>query len=44
LRDVAGIVKVTGDELDFGYLATWMGRKGLREIWNEFFKKIGKKT
>jgi len=44
LRDAAGIVKVTGNELDFGYRATWMGRKGLREIWNEFLKKIGKKN
>lgn len=43
LRDIAGIIKISGDELDFDYLATWMERKGLREKWNDFLKKIGKK-
>jgi hypothetical protein len=43
LRDIAGIIKISGDELDFDYLATWMERKGLREKWDEFLKKTWKK-
>ncbi len=44
LRDVAGIIKISGDELDFHYLAAWMERKGLRAIWDDFLKKIGRKA
>lgn len=43
LRDIAGIIKISGGELDFDYLAVWMERKGLGEIWNDFLRKIGKK-
>jgi hypothetical protein len=44
LRDVAGIIKISGDDLDFDYLAVWMGEKGLRAVWDDFLGKIGKKT
>jgi hypothetical protein len=42
LRDIAGIIKISGADLDFDYLAVWMGKKGLRAIWNDFLEKIGK--
>jgi len=42
LRDIAGIIKISGTDLDFDYLAVWMGKKGLRAIWNDFLEKIGK--
>lgn len=42
LRDIAGIIKISRDELDFDYLAAWMERKGLRDIWDDFLKRIGK--
>jgi hypothetical protein len=33
LRDVAGILRVSGDGLDFPYIDGWVARKGLTEIW-----------
>lgn len=44
LRDIAGIIKISGDHLDFDYLAVWMERKGLRAVWEDFLGKIGKKA
>jgi hypothetical protein len=44
LRDIAGIIKISGDGLDFDYLTVWMEKKGLRAIWDEFLGKIGKKA
>jgi hypothetical protein len=44
LRDIAGIIKISGDGLDFDYLAVWMGKKGLQAIWDEFLVRIGKKA
>jgi len=44
LRDIAGIIKISGDSLDFDYLAVWMEKKGLRAIWDDFLGKIGKKA
>ena len=34
LRDVAGILAVAGDEIDHGYLATWIKALNLEEGWN----------
>ena len=44
LRDIAGIIKISGDGLDFDYLAVWMGKKGLRAVWDDFLGKIGKRA
>ena len=44
LRDIAGIIKISGDQLDFDYLAVWIERKGLRAVWEDFLGKIGKKA
>lgn len=44
LRDIAGIIKISGDSLDFDYLAVWMGKKGLMAIWDELLGKMGKKA
>lgn len=33
LRDIAGVLKVSGDRLDRAYIADWTERLGLREIW-----------
>ncbi|HPW18828.1 MAG TPA: hypothetical protein PLP83_10690 [Candidatus Aminicenantes bacterium] len=42
LRDIAGIVKISGEELDLGYIASVTQEKGLREIWEELLKGIRK--
>ena len=44
LRDIAGIIKISGDGLDFDYLAVWMGKKGLQAFWEDFLGKIGEKS
>ena len=33
LRDIAGILKITGDRLDREYLRNWVGILGLEDIW-----------
>jgi hypothetical protein len=38
LRDIAGIIKISGEELDLGYIASVTQGKGLREIWEELLE------
>ncbi|MEA2695403.1 MAG: hypothetical protein QOJ16_4790 [Acidobacteriota bacterium] len=33
LRDIAGVLKVSGEEIDRGYIEDWAARLGLEEIW-----------
>ena len=33
LRDIAGILKVSGDELDLGYIERWAKAKDLSDVW-----------
>lgn len=33
LRDIAGVLRVSGDSLDYVYIAEWVSRLGLEEIW-----------
>ncbi len=35
LRDVAGMVAVGGDDLDWSYLRGWIGRLGLDAVWRQ---------
>jgi hypothetical protein len=41
LRDVAGILKVTGAEVDRGYVARWADQLGLVPIWEAILRRIG---
>lgn len=34
LRDVAGMLKISGDQIDRAYITDWAGRLGLTEIWD----------
>jgi len=38
LRDIAGIIKISGEELDLGYIASITQGKGLREIWEDLLE------
>jgi len=40
LRDIAGILKVSGDDLDMDYLAEWAGQLGLTDIWQEVLRRF----
>jgi hypothetical protein len=39
LRDIAGVLKISGDHLDRGYIAEWAERMGTSEIWQEVLKR-----
>ena len=42
LRDITGMLKVTGDEIDRTYIAEWADRLGLREIWDMINRRVEK--
>lgn len=33
LRDIAGILKISGEQIDLAYLAEWSSRLGLADLW-----------
>lgn len=41
LRDIAGVLKISGDEIDGSYVAEWAGLLGLSEIWQEILLRTG---
>lgn len=42
LRDIASVIKVSGDTLDYKYIATWAIRLGVDEIWREMLVQTGR--
>ncbi len=42
LRDITGILKVSRDEIDYGYISEWAERLCLAEIWKAVLDRIGK--
>lgn len=42
LRDITGIIKISGDILDCSYIAEWAKRLDLSEIWNAILKRLSK--
>lgn len=42
LRDIAGIIKISGEELDLGYIASVTQGMGLWEIWEELLERTRK--
>lgn len=40
LRDITAIVHTLADELDYGYIERWAGRKGLSTLWSEMIAQI----
>jgi len=41
LRDIAGILKISRDEVDTAYIADWSRRLALTDIWEIILKRIG---
>jgi hypothetical protein len=41
LRDISGVLKISGEPLDREYIASWADRLGLSEIWSEILKRVG---
>ncbi len=44
LRDITGILKISGLDIDKNYIAEWAHRLGLTEIWNAVLKRIKEKS
>ncbi len=40
LRDITGILKISGEEVDRGYLAEWAERLNLTEIWDAVKRRL----
>ncbi len=40
LRDITGILKISSDEVDYGYISEWAERLGLSEIWKAIKDRI----
>lgn len=40
LRDITGMVMALGDGLDFQYIESWAGKKGILAIWEELVARI----
>lgn len=43
LRDIAGILKISGDAVDRNYIAYWSGQLGLSDIWNAIQSRLQQK-
>jgi hypothetical protein len=39
LRDIGGVLKISGGSLDRGYIAEWAAQMGTSEIWEEILKR-----
>lgn len=40
LRDITGIIKISGETLDRDYIAYWAGQLGLTEIWDAIQRRL----
>lgn len=40
LRDITGILKISGDAVDKAYIAKWAKSLGLTEIWNAILRRL----
>jgi len=41
LRDITGILRISGDEVDRNYIVDWSDRLGLLEIWKAVEERVG---
>lgn len=43
LRDITGILRVSGDDVDRTYVTKWSQQLGLMEIWRAILRRLGEK-
>jgi len=43
LRDITGVLKLSGEKIDTAYIANWSAQLGVIDIWNEILKRLGRK-
>jgi len=44
LRDITGILKVSGDMVDRDYISQWANQLGLIEIWEAIIRRLGERA
>lgn len=44
LRDIASVLKLQGDRIDFNYIAGWIDRLGVRDVWDLVMKQHGPRS
>jgi hypothetical protein len=42
LRDIAGVAKISGDTLDWTYLAVWADRLAVADLWQVVLERLGR--
>jgi len=40
LRDITGILKISGDIIDIDYITQWADKLGIRDIWDAVLKRV----
>ena len=40
LRDITGVLRISGDRIDHAYMAEWAARLGLEEIWKAILARV----
>ena len=43
LRDIAGIMRISGSEVDPGYIEEWARRLDLGDIWDAIQRRLGER-
>ncbi|MGH7485562.1 MAG: hypothetical protein ACREMY_08150, partial [bacterium] len=41
LRDITGVLKISGAHLDHSYIKGWADRLGTSDIWREILRRVG---
>jgi len=44
LRDITGILRVSGEDVDRAYVARWAGELGLVAIWDAVLRRLGERS
>lgn len=42
LRDITGIMKISGELIDYDYISQWAERLELKDIWNAILRRVSK--
>ena len=40
LRDIAGVLKISGERLDRSYIQDWADRLGVTEVWQDVLRRV----
>lgn len=42
LRDIAGVIKISGEQLDWSYLDNWASRLDVGDVWSAVYGRVGR--